>query len=59
MFLEYPNKYTLGTATRYQFMYGPSILVAPVYQNTKADEEDVYKRQRTYGRFNLLIISTK
>ena len=39
MFLEYPNKYTLGTATRYQFMYGPSILVAPVYQNTKADEE--------------------
>lgn len=39
MFLEYPNKYTLGTATRYQFMYGPSILVAPVYQNTKADKE--------------------
>ena len=29
MFLEYPNKYTLGTATRYQFMYGPSVLVAP------------------------------
>ena len=39
MFLEYPNKYTLGTATRYQFMYGPSVLVAPVYQNTKVDEE--------------------
>lgn len=39
MLLEYPNKYTLGTATRYQFMYGPYILVAPVYQNTKADEE--------------------
>ena len=31
MFLEYPNKYTLGTATRYQFMYGPSVLVAPIY----------------------------
>ena len=39
MFLEYPNKYTLGTATRYQFMYGPSVLVAPIYQNTKADKE--------------------
>lgn len=22
MFLEYPNAYTLGTATQYQFMYG-------------------------------------
>lgn len=39
MFLEYPNKYTLGTVTRYQFMYGPSVLVAPIYQNTKADKE--------------------
>ena len=35
MFLEYPNKYTLGTATRYQFMYGPSVLVAPIYQNIR------------------------
>jgi alpha-glucosidase (family GH31 glycosyl hydrolase) len=39
MFLEYPNPYTLGTATNYQFMYGPWFLVAPVYQNTKADEQ--------------------
>ena len=38
MFLDYPNEYTLGTATRYQFMYGPSFLVAPIYQNTQADE---------------------
>ena len=35
MFLDYPNDYTLGTATRYQFLYGPYVLVAPVYQNTQ------------------------
>ena len=39
MFLDYPCDYTYGTQTRYQFMYGPSLLVAPVYQNTAADDE--------------------
>lgn len=39
MFLEYPNPYTLGKATQYQFMYGPYFLVAPVYQETRADKE--------------------
>lgn len=39
MFLEYPNAYTLGTATQYQFMYGPYFLVAPIYQATKLDEK--------------------
>ncbi|MGL5787384.1 MAG: TIM-barrel domain-containing protein [Bacteroidales bacterium] len=39
MFLDDPNDFTLGTATRYQYLYGPYVLVAPVYQNTKADEE--------------------
>lgn len=39
MFLEYPNAYTLGKATQYQFLYGPYFLVAPVYQATKADEQ--------------------
>lgn len=38
MFLEYPNKYTLGKSTQYQFMYGPSFLIAPIYQNTKSDK---------------------
>lgn len=38
MFLEYPNPYTLGKATQYQFMYGPYFLVAPIYQETKADQ---------------------
>lgn len=37
MFLEYPNTYTLGKSTQYQFMYGPYFLVAPIYQETKAD----------------------
>ena len=39
MFLDYPNDYTLGTGTQYQFMYGPSLLVAPVYQDTHMDKE--------------------
>lgn len=39
MFLDYPNPYTLGKATQYQFLYGPYFLVAPIYQATKADEK--------------------
>ena len=39
MFLDYPNTYTYGPATQYQFMYGTDFLVAPIYQNTKADEK--------------------
>lgn len=39
MFLEYPNAYTQGTATQYQFLYGPYFLIAPIYQATKADEQ--------------------
>lgn len=38
MFLEYPNDYTKGKATQYQFLYGPYFLVAPIYQETKADD---------------------
>ena len=39
MFLEdEANSFTMGTATRYQYMYGPYILVAPIYQNTAMDE---------------------
>lgn len=37
MFLEYPNAYTNGKATQYQFLYGPNFLVAPIYQETKVD----------------------
>lgn len=39
MMLAAPNPYTLGTATRYQYMYGPWFLVAPVYRDTAADED--------------------
>ncbi|MFR4827374.1 MAG: TIM-barrel domain-containing protein, partial [Veillonella nakazawae] len=38
MFLEEPNDYTYGTATQYQYMFGDNFLVAPVYQDTNADE---------------------
>lgn len=37
MFLDYPNAYTLGTQTQYQYMFGPYLLVAPIYKNTAAD----------------------
>lgn len=39
MLLDYPNSYTQGKATQYQFLYGPSFLVAPIYQATKSDEK--------------------
>lgn len=39
MFLDYPNDYTYGSQTQYQFMFGPSFLVAPIYQDTKMDKE--------------------
>ncbi len=38
MFLDYPNRHTHSAATKYQYMYGPSLLVAPIYQQTKADK---------------------
>lgn len=39
MFLEYPNSYTFGKATQYQYLYGPNFLVAPIYQATKSDNK--------------------
>ncbi|GHE49778.1 TIM-barrel domain-containing protein [Sphingobacterium griseoflavum] len=39
MFLEQPNRHTLGKATQYQYMYGPSFLIAPIYQETVADDK--------------------
>lgn len=39
MFMYYPNSYTLGKATQYQFMYGPNFLVAPIYQDTQMDKD--------------------
>lgn len=39
MFLEEENEYTLGVRTQYQYMFGPNILVAPIYKETRADKE--------------------
>ncbi len=39
MFLADPNAYTKGTSTQYQYLYGPSFLVAPIYQATRPDEK--------------------
>ena len=39
MFIDNPNPYTLGVSTRYQFLYGPYFLVAPIYQATESDEK--------------------
>lgn len=49
MFLENDaNVFTMGTATRYQYMYGPSFLVAPIYQNTAMDENGNDIRNNIY-----------
>ena len=54
MFLEYPNKYTYGKATQYQYMFGPNFLVAPIYQDTQADtlgndlRDDIYLPEGTW-----------
>ncbi|POY35130.1 alpha-xylosidase [Solitalea longa] len=39
MFLEYPNAYTQGAATKYQYLYGPYFLIAPIYQATQSDDK--------------------
>lgn len=48
MFLEEANAYTLGTATRYQYMYGPYLLIAPIYQETAMDKEGNDIRNNIY-----------
>ncbi|GAB3025864.1 glycoside hydrolase family 31 protein [Niabella terrae] len=48
LFLEQANPYTLGTATRYEYMYGPYFLVAPVYQDTRSDDKGNDIRHNIY-----------
>lgn len=38
MFLEYPEAYTFGRRTQYQYLYGPWFLVAPVYKEIHTDK---------------------
>ena len=49
MFLEdEANAFTMSEATRYQYMYGPYILVAPIYQNTAMDAQGNDIRNNIY-----------
>ncbi len=48
MFLDEANAYTLGSSTQYQFLYGPSFLVAPIYQDTKSDDQGNDLRNNIY-----------
>ncbi|MFI5450879.1 TIM-barrel domain-containing protein [Pedobacter sp. UC225_61] len=48
LFLTDPNAFTLGTATQYEYLYGPSFLVVPIYQATKADEKGNDIRNNIY-----------
>ncbi|MFA6276310.1 MAG: DUF5110 domain-containing protein, partial [Pedobacter sp.] len=48
LFLTHPNAFTLGTATQYEYLYGPSFLVAPIYQATQADEKGNDIRNNIY-----------
>ncbi|MDO5571273.1 MAG: glycoside hydrolase family 31 protein [Bacteroidales bacterium] len=48
IFLEYPNDYTLGKATQYEFLYGPYFLVAPIYQSTSSDDKGNDVRHNIY-----------
>lgn len=48
MFLDYPNDYTHGVATKYQFLYGPDFLVAPIYQETRIKEDGSDVRNNIY-----------
>ncbi len=48
MFLEEENSYTLGVNTQYQFMFGPTMLVAPIYKETRADKDGNDVRDQIY-----------
>lgn len=49
MFLEYPNdEKAHGKDVQYQFMYGSDFLVAPIYQNTKANSKGDDIRNNIY-----------
>lgn len=48
MFLDYPSDYTHGIATKYQYLYGPDFLVAPIYQPTRLQEDGADVRNGIY-----------
>ena len=42
------NAFTMGTSTRYQYMYGPYFLIAPIYQETAMDAQGNDIRNNIY-----------
>lgn len=49
MFLEdEANDFTMSAATRYQYMYGPYFLIAPIYQETAMDAQGNDIRNNIY-----------
>lgn len=48
MFMEEANRFTLGTATRYQFMYGDAFLVAPIYDAPPKESGQERRRHGIY-----------
>ncbi len=48
MMLEYPNEYTYGKATQYQYLWGSNFLVAPIYQNTAMQDNGNDIRNEIY-----------
>lgn len=48
MFLDDPNDYTFGNATQYQYMFGPNMLIAPIYKNTEMDKDGNDIRNEIY-----------
>lgn len=48
MFLDYPSDYTLGVSTKYQYLYGPDMLIAPIYQETRLKEDGSDVRNGIY-----------
>jgi len=48
LFLDYPNAFTLSDKTQFEFLYGPSFLVAPIYKNTAADADGNDVRNEIY-----------
>lgn len=48
LFLDYPSRLTYGSATQYEYLYGPYFLVAPIYQETEMDQEGNDIRNNIY-----------
>lgn len=48
MFVDYPNDFTHGIATKYQFLYGADFLVAPIYGETRLQDDGSDVRNGIY-----------